>query len=163
VASGVQEVQQITAIPDGTHITFGTIKSGHTTPFPISQNVFTTPAGVTGRPPFTGTTQLAPVTSRPKGILFKAIYPVYQIGAVNATLNPIGLFQTPFVHNAALPAPTAIITSGSNGLGTTFGTNVNVTPIPVPIAGQVFRTTRFTEYVVSWAFTTGSGGTGTLF
>lgn len=164
VASGVQEFQQINAIPDGTHIQFATLKSAHTSPFPISQYTFTTPGGVTGRPPFTGVTEFSSVvTARPKGILIKAIYPVYNIGAVNATLNTIGLFQTTYLNNAPLPAPTAIIASGANGLITAFSSNVNITPIPVPIAGQVFRTARFTEYVLSWAVTTGTAGTATLY
>lgn len=164
VASGVQEFQQINAIPDGTHIQFALLKSGHTSPFPISQYTFTTPGGVTGRPPFAAVTEFSSVVSaRPKGLLFKAIYPVYNIGAVNATVNTIGLFQTTYVNNAALPAPVAIIASAANGLTATFSANVNITPIPVPIAGQVFRTTRFSEFVLSWAVTTGSGGTATLY
>ena len=165
VASGVQETQLINAIPDGTHVQVATIKSSHTTPFPVSQYNFTTPAGITGRPPFTGTSQFTSVTAaRPKGIAFKAIYPVYQIGAVNATVNTIGLFSTTFPLAGALPAPTAIIASGSNGLVTTFSANTNTTPIPVPVAGQIFRTTRFTEFVLSWAISTGAvTGTATIF
>ena len=164
VASGVQEFQQITAIADATHITVGAVKNSHTTPFPVSGNVYTNPAGVTGRPPFTGTTQLSSVVApRPKGIAFKAIYPVYTIGAVNATLNTIGLTQATFINNAAVPTASNIIAVAANGLGTTFGANIQITPIPVPVANQGFRTTKFSEFVLEWDFTTGSGGTGLLY
>jgi hypothetical protein len=165
VASGVQEFPVISAIPDGTHITFATVKNSHSANAPISGNQFTTPAGITGRPPFTGTSQLTPVTSpRPKGILFKSIYPVYTIGSVNATLNTIGLTQATFANGAAVPTATNIIASAANGLGTTFGATMNVTPIPVPSAGQIFRTSKFTEYVLQWALTTGAAsGTALLY
>lgn len=165
LASGVQEFQQITVIADATHITVGAVKNSHTTPFPVVGNIFTTPAGLSGRPPFTGTTELNPVTApRPKGIQFKQIYAVYTIGAVNATLNTIGLTQATFVNNAAVPTASNIIAVAANGLGTTFGANIQMTPIPVPLVGQTFRTSKFTEYTIEWDVTTGAAtGTAVLY
>jgi hypothetical protein len=164
VASGVQEFPTITAIPDGTHITFGTIKNSHSANAPITGNLFTTPAGITGRPPYTGVSQLTPVTApRPKGISFEAIYAVYTIGTAAATVNTIGLTQAIFANGAAVPTATNIIANAANGLGTAFGATMYVTPIVVPAAQQFFRTTKLTEYVLEWDVTTGTGGNAVLY
>ena len=162
VASGVQEFPMVVSIPDATHIVVNTILNAHATNAPVTDNAFTTPAGVTGRPPFTGITELTPVTApRPKGISFKAMYPVYTIGGAAATLNTIGLTQTIFGNNLA-PVTSNIIADAANGLATATQTNPYVTPIVVPAAAQIFRTTKLAEFVLEWDFTTGSGGTGLL-
>jgi hypothetical protein len=153
VASGLQETQLINAIPDATHIQFATLKNAHTTPFPIAANIFTTPAGVSGPPPFTGITQLTAVTApRPKGILFKAIYPVYQLTTAAQTTNTIGLTKTTFA-NVTAPVVTNIIANANNGLAVATNAQPYVTPIPVPVASQVYQTSRFTEYVIEWDIT----------
>lgn len=162
VASGVQEFAQITAIPDGTHITFGTLASAHTTPFPIAANLFTTPAGVSGLPPFTGITELTPVTAvRQKGILIKQITPRYVINTANLATNTIGITETVYV-NATSPTTTVntILTNAANGLATAFSTNVYVTPIPIPVANQKFFINRNSDISIEWDVT--NTGTGTV-
>lgn len=162
VASTVQEFPLITSIPDATHVVVSQILNTHSSNAPVSDNVFTTPAGVTGRPPFTGITQLTPTTSpRPKGIKFKALYPVYTISGAAATLNTIGLTQTTFANNGA-PATSNIVADAANGMATATQANPYLTPIVVPSAAAIFRTTKFTDYVIEWDFTTGSGGAGVL-
>jgi hypothetical protein len=157
VASGVQEFPLIVSIPDATHIVVNQILNTHATNAPLSDNVFTTPAGVTGRPPFTGITELTPVTSpRPKGIKFKAMYPVYTITGAVLTTNTIGLTQTVFGNNLA-PVTSNIIAVAANGLATAVQANPYLTPIAVPSAAAIFRTTKFAEYVIEWdVITTGT-------
>src|SRR5215831_7611437 len=100
---GSLETALVNAIPDATHIQFATLKNAHTTPFLIRANLFTTPASVSGPPPFTGQSQLTAVTSpRPKGILFKQLTPVYGILTAAATVNTIALVSTTFVNQAAV-------------------------------------------------------------
>lgn len=163
VASGLQETAVINAIPDATHIQFATLKNAHTTPFPIQQNIFTTPAGP-GSSPFTGATQLTTTTSRPKGIIFKQIHPVYAIITNPLSLNTIGLTQTIFA-NLTAPAVTNILANAANGLQTAATTLATpaVTPVTIPIANQTFRNTRFAEYILEWDVTTPAGGTAQLF
>lgn len=159
VASGVQELATISAIPDGTHITFATLANAHTTPFPITQNTFNTPAGVSGIPPFTGITQLTPVTAfRPKGLLIKQITPRYVINTASLTTNTIGITETQYAENTS---PTAtvntILTNAANGLGTAFRANVYVTPIPIPVANQKFFTNRNSDITIEWDVTNNGG------
>ena len=161
VASGVQETALITAIPDGTHITFGVLANSHISPFPIAQNKFTTPAGVTGIPPFTGVTQLTPVTSfRPRGILIKQITPRYVINTANLATNTIGITETQYA-NGTSPTATVntILTNAANGLATAFSTNVYVTPIPIPVANQKFFTFRNSDIIIEWDVTNTGVGT----
>jgi hypothetical protein len=161
VASGVQETQLIISIPDGTHIQVATVKSTHTATFPVAMGAFTTPAGVTGRPPFTGATQLTPVSSaRPKGIAFKAIYPVYTLTTAAQTSQAISLTKTTFANNTA-PVVANIITAGQNGLANATQAQPYLTCIPVPVANQGFQTTRFTEFLIEWDLTP-SGGTAVV-
>jgi hypothetical protein len=154
VASGVQEFPLITSIPDATHVAVNQILNSHASNAPLSDNVFTTPAGVTGRPPYPGITQLTPVTSpRPKGIKFKAMYPVYTITGALLSLNTIGLTQTVFGNNIA-PVTSNIIAVAANNLATAVAATPYLTPIAVPSAAAIFRTTKFSEFVIEWDVTT---------
>jgi len=162
VGSGVQEYTYITAIADGTHVT-ATLANAHTTPFPIAANVFTTPAGVTGTPPYTGVTEFTPVTSfRPKGVLIKQITPRYAINTANAATNTIGITQTIY-NNGAAPTVSTILTNAANGLATTTTAQPYVTPIPIPVANQAFTTARNVDVLVEWDITNGTSGTVDLF
>lgn len=163
VASGFQETAIINAIPDGTHVQFANLKNAHTTPFPIQQNIFTTPAGQ-GSPPFTGASNLNTVTSRPKGIMFKQIHPAYAIITNPLSTNTIGLTKTVF-SNLVAPVVTNILANAANGLQTAATTLATpaLTPITIPLASQVYQPTRFAEYVVEWDVTTPVGGTCQLF
>jgi hypothetical protein len=161
VASTVQETAVISAIPDATHITFFSLANAHTAPVPIAANVFTTPASVTGIPPFTGITELTPVTAvRPKGILIKQITPRYVINTANAATNTIGITETVYAQGAS---PTAtvntILANAANGLATAFSANVNVTPIPIPVANQKWFMNRNSDIIIEWDITNGSTGT----
>jgi hypothetical protein len=157
------EFQTITAINAGVSITVGALSKAHTATFQVFQNPFTTPASVSGAPPFTGLSQLTPVTApRPKGIQIKAIYPVYQIGAVNATLNTISLQKAQFTNNQA-PVVSNIIASGANGMQTAFQAATLAYVTPIVVAAPAFQITKFTEIFSVWSLTTGTGGTATVF
>jgi hypothetical protein len=157
VASTVQEKQVITAIPDATHITVGTLASGHTTPFPLSAHVFTTPAGVSGSPPYTGVSSLTPVTAaRPKGIMIKQITPRYIINTTAATGNTIGVSLIQYTNNVVAPAATALLTNAANGLATAASANPYVTPIPIPVANQNFLINQDSDVTIEWDVTAGT-------
>jgi hypothetical protein len=159
VASGVQETAIISAIPDATHITFFSLANAHTTPFPIASNVFTTPASVTGLPPFTGITQLTPVTAvRPKGILIKQVTPRYVVNTANPTTLTIGITETVYVHGTA-PATTVntILTNAANGMPVAFSANVNVVPIPIPVANQKWFMNRNSDITIEIDITNNGG------
>ena len=163
VASGVQEFPQITSIPDATHIVVNRVKNTHAAPAPVTGNLFTTPAGVTGRPPFTGLSQLTPVTGpRPKGILIKAIYPWYLVTGLALTLNTIGLIQT-VAANGVANAVTNLIADANNGLPTAIQATPYLFGIPVPLAQQQFITTKFSSLNIEWDVTTGASGTARLY
>ncbi len=158
VASGVQEYTYITAIADGTHIT-ATLANGHTTPFPIAANVFTTPAGVSGSPPYTGVTQLTPVTApRVKGILIKQITPRYIINTTNITVNTIGLTVVQYTNAVAIPAATVLLANAQNGMSLTAAATPYVTPIPIPVANQVYLNGRNSDPIIEWDITAAASG-----
>jgi hypothetical protein len=159
VASGVQEFTRIVAIPDATHITVQTVVNSHTSPFPITLNLFTTPWQAGGRPPFTGAAQLTPQTTvRPKGIFFKQLAVAYIVNTANATVPTIGLTAITYANGVA-PAVTTLIANATNGLSTAFAATPYVIPVPVPLANQGFIITPNTSVVVEFDFTTGTGGT----
>ena len=156
LASTVQEVTYVTAIPDATHITVNALVNAHTTPFPITGNVFTTPAGVSGSPPYTGITQLTPVTvARPKGIRLKQLNARYIINTSNATANTIGITQAVY-GNGVAPTINTILANATNGLATAFAATPYVTPIPILPANQFFLTNKNQDVVVEWDVTAGT-------
>jgi hypothetical protein len=157
----------ITAIPDATHITLASLTASLTAGLTITQDLFTTPAGLTGAPPYTAGTNappnnLLPVTApRPKGIALKAIYPVYAAAGAALSLNTIGITKTVFANNTA-PAVTTILANAANGLATATQAQPYVTPINLatPIT---FLTSKYSEYIIEWDVTTAGGGTAQLF
>jgi hypothetical protein len=156
-ASGVQETTRVTAIPDATHITVNALANNHTTPFPISAHVFTTPAGVSGPPPFTGVTQFTPVTApRPKGIRIKQINPRYIINTTNATVNTIGMSLIKYTNNVVAPAATALLTNAANGMSLVASANPYVTPIPIPVANQNYIIGQNSDVIIEWDITAGT-------
>lgn len=151
----------ITAIPDATHITVAAITATIASGSVVTENLFTTPADVTGPPPYTGLTQFTPVTApRPKGILIRQIYPVYQFGVVNATTNTIGLTKTVFA-NATAPIVSNLLTNAANGLGVTFGATPNVTPIQIPT--PAYQITKYASYNIEWDIVTAATGTARIY
>jgi hypothetical protein len=159
VASGVQEFAIVTAIPDATHITVNKLVNPHTTPFPITLNLFTTPAGASGRPPFTGLSQLTPVTApRPKGIAIKQLNVVYIVNTAAATAMSVGITAIQY-GNAVAPVVTTLIANAANGLATASAATPYVIPVPVPVANQGFLVTSNTSVVVEFDFTTGAAAT----
>lgn len=148
VASGVQEFVRITAIPDATHITVASVLNAHTGAAtggaPISQNIFTTPASVSGRPPFTGSSQLTPVTSfRPKGIQPTFLQIAYLITGANLTVPTVGMFAVQY-QNLVAPTVTTLIAQATNNLQTATNAQAYVTTVPVPIANRSFITSPST-------------------
>lgn len=161
VASTFQETAIISVIPDGTHITFQSLASAHTTPFPLAANIFTTPAGVSGPPPFTGVTEFASVTvPRPKGILIKQITPRYIVNTTNLGAMTIGLTTIQYSNKVAAPTATALLANANNGLVLTAATTPWVIPIPIPVANQAYLTGRNTDAIIEWDVT--NAGTGSV-
>lgn len=158
VASTVQEYCQITSITSSTVMVLASMAHAHTAPFPIAANVFTTPAGVSGRPPFTGLSQLTPVTSaRPKGIEVTGLIVDYIVNTTAITVPTVGLYATTYAYGAA-PSVTTLITQATNGLQVAAATTPYTIPVPVPIANQEFINTSNTFLSVEFDFTTGSSG-----
>lgn len=156
----------ITAIPDSTHITLAVLTASLTAGLTISQDLFTTPAGISGAAPYAGGGTappgfMTPVTARPKGIALKALYPVYAIAGAAASLNTIGITKTVFANNAA-PVVTNVLANAANGLATATQAQPYLTPInfSTPVT---FQTTKYAEYSIEWDVTTPGGGTAQLF
>ena len=161
VLAGTQKTY-ITAIPDTTHITLATLTATLTAGSFISENLFTTPAGVTGPPPYTGVNQLTPVTApRPKGIKVRELYAAYTVAGLALTTNTLALTQTVFANNVA-PAVTSIIASAANGLATATNAQPYLTPIMVPPT-PAYLTTKFGSYTIEWDVTTGASGTARIY
>ena len=159
VASGVQEFAQVTSIPDATHITVAKLVNPHTSPFPVTANLFTSPYGASGRPPFAGSSQLTPLTApRPKGLFFKQLNVAYIVNTANASVPTVGLTAIQYGHNVA-PVVTTLIANATNNLQTAFQANPYVVAVPVPVANQGFIVTPNTSVVVEFDITTGAAAT----
>jgi hypothetical protein len=166
VLAGTQKTF-ITAIADATHLTLATLTATLASNSFISQNLFTTPAGITGAAPYKGGGTvppgfLTPVTSpRPKGLGIRAIYPIYAVAGAALTLNTIGITKTVFSNNAA-PVVTNLLANAANGLATATNAQPYLTPINFasPIS---MLTTKYAEYIIEWDVTTAGGGTAELF
>lgn len=117
---------------------------------------FTTPAGVSGPPPFTGLSQFTPVTApRPKGIQINAISCVYEIGSAAATLNTIAIYQNKLVNGVA-PAVTTLL--AATNLTLTAAATPYVTT--VALTSPVMLTAQTAKINLEWHLTTGAS-TGT--
>jgi hypothetical protein len=157
VASGVQEFTQILSITSPTVMVVRTLVNSHTAFFPVAANLFTTYTGATGRPPFTGASELTPVTvPRPKGISFLQLSVIYQVTTTAITVPTVGLFATQYFNNAA-PVTTTLIAQATNGLQTATQAQPYVIPVPVPIAAQNFIVTPNTQVSVEFDFTNSTG------
>jgi hypothetical protein len=117
---------------------------------PSPPAVYTTPAGVSGSPPYAGISQLTPVTSaRPKGWEITSITPIVTVTtAITSTFN---LYQTLFVNSIAA-ATTTIVGPLTANIGISTD---NVTPVAVPT--PVWMTGLNAQYVLTWAITAGAG------
>jgi hypothetical protein len=158
VASGVQEFCQIASITSATAMVLKSVVNSHTTPFPVTGNLFTTPGPRVGRPPFTGLSQLTPQTSAPpKGINIQQIAVVYAVNTTAITVPTVGLFATQY-SNIVAPTVTTLIAQATNNLATASNANPYVIPVPVPVANQGFIVTPNTVVSVEFDFTTGGSG-----
>lgn len=161
VSMGAQQTK-ITAIPDATHITLQAVATTLAVGSTITESIFTTPAGVTGIPPFSGLSQLTPTTSpRPKGIGIKGIYPVYGISGAALTTNTIGITKTAF-SNIAAPVVTNIIADAANTLATSTNAQPYVTPINLATPA-IMQVTKYASYSIEWDVTTAGGGAAQLY
>lgn len=165
VVAGTQNTK-IVAIPDSTHITLQTLTATLASGSYIKENLFTTPAGITGAPPYTAGSSappgnLTPVTSpRPKGLQIRQITPVYLVAGAALTTNTIGLTKTAFVNNTA-NAVTNILSNAANGLQTATQANPYATPIQIPT--PAYQTTKGASYNIEWDVTTAGGGTARIY
>lgn len=159
--AGATQKTIITSIPDSTHIQVAAVTSALTSPFYLTTNLFTTPAGVTGVPPFTGSSELTPVTSpRPKGIKLRQITPVYLVAGAALTTNTVGITQTLFLNNTA-NAVTNILANAANSLQTAIQTNPYSTPIQ--LASQNYLSTKYASYNLEWDVSTTTGGSARVY
>jgi hypothetical protein len=159
VASGVQEYCQISSITNATTMVLVSVKNSHTAVFPIAANIFTTPAGVSGRPPFTGLSQLTPVTAaRPKGLNPVGLWVNYIVNTTAITVPVCALYATQYVYGVA-PTITTLISSATNNLQTAAATTSYTIPVPVPVANQGFIITPNTVITAEFDFTSGASGT----
>jgi hypothetical protein len=162
VASGVQEFAIITAIPDATHITVNKLANAHTGAATggasITQNLFTTPGPATGRPPFTGLSQLTPPLSRPKGISITSISVAYLITGANLTVPTIGMFATQYANLTAV-VTTTLIAQATNNLQSAANAQAYVTNVPVPIANRGFIVTPQTSIIIEMDANVGAATT----
>ena len=157
VASGVQEFIRIVSITSATVFVAASILNSHASGAPIQMNNFTTPAGASGAPPFTGLSQLTPQTGfRPKGVLIKSLTVAYIISTAAITVPTIGLTSAFYTATTA-PVITTMITNATNGLATATQATPYVTVIPVPVANQAWITTPQTAVTVEMDFTNGAG------
>lgn len=123
---------------------------------PVPPNTFTTPAGVSGSPPFAGVTQLTPVTApRPKGIQVNSLTFNYSILTNNATVNQVQVLEFDYT-NAAAPTVVTLLTNGTNGMQTTAATNPYATT--VNITTPAYLTNSNKQVIVQWSLTPGAGG-----
>lgn len=117
---------------------------------------FSTPAGVSGPPPFTGISEFTPVTAaRPKGIQINSVTCVYEVGAVDASVNSIALYGTSFVNGVA-PSVSTIL--AATNLTKTHAATPYVTT--VSLSTPAYLTGQNTEYSLEWKLTPGAS-TGT--
>lgn len=158
---GTPETTTIVSIPDATHILVTQLTLTHLTNAQIGLNVFTTPAGITGTPPFTGITQLTPITSpRPKGIAITSLSLIYQVLGAAATSQSIALYRTVF-NNAAAPISTVLIAAGTNGLVSTVAAQPLITTVQVPV--PAYQVSPFEELVAVYTPVTPAGSTIALY
>lgn len=113
---------------------------------------FSTPAGVSGAPPFIGLSQLTPVTAaRPKGIQIVSVAPIFSPTA--AVTSTIAVYTTPFVA-AAAPVTTAIL-APTAVVGTILATpRTAATPVT-----SSYIVTPNTEVVVEWVISAATSAT----
>lgn len=106
----------IVAIPDSTHITVAALTATAGVGVLIQENLFTTPSGAPGYPPFKGTTELTPqIAPTPKGLYIREIYPVYTVAGAAASSLTIGIVKTVFAFNTA-PTVTSVLAVANNGM-----------------------------------------------
>lgn len=119
--------------------------------------------GVTGRPPFTGATQITPVAgNRLKGIKFLSLKVIYQILGAALTGHTIRMDKTVYANNVAL-AISAILAVGANGLATAIQANPYVTAIALAAGQQVYRVSDLSQYTIELAPTTQAAGSFKLY
>ncbi len=117
---------------------------------------FSTPAGVTGPPPFTGQSQLTPVTSaRPKGLQINSITFNYLITTNAATVNTVRVLD--FVYaNATAVVVNTLLASGTNGMQTAASATPYATT--VALTTPAYLTSLDHLPVITWSITPGAGG-----
>lgn len=159
VASGVQEYVRVVSITSGTVFVAASIANTHASGAPVAANVFTSPASASGTPPFSGLSQLTPLTSpRPKGIKITSLTINYLVGTSNMASQTIGLAAATYVNGVA-PTITTLIALAANNLPVAFGATPYSWVIPVPVANQVWLTSFNSIISLEFGFTTGTGGT----
>lgn len=136
---------------------WGSTAAGGAQFLPTPPATFTTPYGKGGNPPFTGSSQLVPPTSRPKGFQINSVTFIYQTLGVALTTNTFGITSTLFVDNTA-PAVTTVLATAAHGLVTTIpSTGPHVTTVAYPTPAMLVA--QNTEYNLEWNIATPSGST----
>ena len=116
---------------------------------------FTTPASVSGPPPFTGITQFTSVTAaRPKGLQINSIDFIYTITSSPASVNTASVLDFAYTNNG-VPVVTTLLASAANGLQTAAQTNPYVTNVKMTTVK--YLTAADHQTVVTWSLTPGAG------
>lgn len=119
--------------------------------------------GVTGRPPFTGNTQITPVAgNRLKGIKLLSMKCIYLVTGAALTGHTLRVDKTVYANNAAL-AISAILANGANGLQTAIQANPYVTAVALAAGQQIYRVSDLSQYTIEIAPTTQGGGAFRLY
>lgn len=118
------------------------------------------PDAQSGVPPFTGASQLTPLTGFiPKGIKIIDITYHYFIGTNPLSVHTIGLSKTvkPTSGTPAALTVTDIVANAANGLAT--AANANPQSTTVTVSSPVFNVTDLSELIIEVDATTPAGGT----
>lgn len=119
--------------------------------------------GVTGRPPFTGNTQITPVAgNRLKGIKLLSMKCIYLITGAALTGHTLRVDKTVYANNAAL-AISAILAVAANGLQTAIQANPYVTAVALAAGQQIYRVSDLSQYTIEQAPTTQAAGAFRLY
>jgi hypothetical protein len=117
---------------------------------------FSTPAGVTGPPPFAGLTEFTPVTSaRPEGLQINSITFNYLITTNAATVNTVRVLDFVYANGVAVAVNT-LLASGANGLQTAAAATPYSTV--VALTTPAYLTALNHLPVVTWSVSPGAGG-----
>jgi len=107
--------------------------------------------------------QLQPRTAfKVKGYKLLSMDVIYLIAGAAITTNTIRVDEVKFANNVA-NAVTSVLANGANGLATATQANPYTTNVPLPAAGQIYRTLADEGLWIEINMATPGGGTARLY